>query len=545
MFEERVSSSVFGEDDLDLGFTPNAGINPSVIPSKKTIKENSLLSTILSGCFSASSIEWVLMAQALVTLANIRTYLEATIVMVARLRREAISASPTISRRRQQGENFPILKQIVGGLKSLELVWCSKDSFSDVGTLWWDPAAVDADSLRGEMSPMMVGVDCGAYVIGLVVACGLMTDAVYCCGKWLRELREWSTKREGAESAVTVTNVSSLESSEVINLIMQAMMHLPMEASQWCVERITNAFIHAIPFGITPEPRSLCVGILMVPGWAAYMLMEGTRTCSSISGEVLNSVPTLARSLLSVYLEDESRFGHLCAEAVCFIGILSNQLVQRAVCSDPIKSTLTVTSSAQRAVAVLRSFFNTFLQPLEESFTTFVARPGVSNALWIALVRPFQCLVVERTLSSLSVSPDEASPTARICSAILRTTLYRLLLIVEALGAAEFSKLSGISHTSHQQKRYKGMLQHSRGKVTMTLLNAIAEDRHLLLEEANMRSPSGHRIFKLHNDIASGDGGHVVLLYLDGGVIHYSVGRRDRNFKVAKGVEEVFKTFQP
>ncbi|CCW66726.1 unnamed protein product [Phytomonas sp. Hart1] len=545
MLEERAPSCVPEEYDLDEHFTSGVGVNPPIIPSRKSIRESTLSSATTSCCFLSFPVEWVLTIQALVTVANIRTYLEATTVMAARLRREATSASPAISRRRQEGQSFPILKRIVGELKSLESVWGSKGSLGDVGTLWWDPTVVEADQLRGGMSLETTGVDCGAYVIGLMVICGLTTDAVYSCGKWLSDLREWNTgRREGSERAATVIDTLYLEKNEAINLTIQAMTYLPIETSQWCVERIANVLSHSISIRITPELKPLRVGILLVPGWAAYVLMGGVNICSSIPGEVLDCVATLARNLLFVCLEDESRFEHFCVEAVRFIGILSNQLVQSAVFSSSAKDILALTSPTQRAVAVLRLVFSTFIQPLEENFRTFVVRPGVSNALWTAFVRLFKSLVVERTLFSLNASSNEVSPTTRICSAILRTALYRLLLVVETLGTAELSKLSGTLHTAHQQKRYKGMLQHSRGKFTVTLLNAIAEDRQLLLEEANMRSPSGHRILKLHNDIVCKDDGHVVLLYLDSGVIYYSVGRRDRNFKVAKGLEEVFKIFQ-
>lgn len=194
-----------------------------------------------------------------------------------------------------------------------------------------------------------------------------------------------------------------------------------------------------------------------------------------------------------------------------------------------------------RHIRTAQRVYEALLMPLEKTFGHDGARQGMSTLLHHALVAPHALMVQHLlTFCALPRTPDRR---ARTWSSLLHTAHYRLLLVLEKVAQSEVAQANGTSSVAAMQRSYEALLRQNGGKFTVALLQTLAEDRQLVLEETPSRAPDGQRLYRLHCGTGSGSGAAAVFVYVDDGAIFSRVGR-GRVFQRVQSVEDVFRPLQ-
>lgn len=190
------------------------------------------------------------------------------------------------------------------------------------------------------------------------------------------------------------------------------------------------------------------------------------------------------------------------------------------------------------------------------------APSGLSKTLYVYVVQPCSAAWQQELLSlyapfrSLPSVDSSLHQVITLVGVTLRTSIYRLWMVLESIGRAELSRFGTAEHRADaSRKKHQRLLQQADGKITVPLLQSLAEGQQLLMEELSSRAPSGHKLYRLHRGVdekaperlssTPNKGGKdvSVYLYVESGSIYFKVGRRVLNFQLAKSIAEIFKPF--
>lgn len=455
----------------------------------------------------------IAVVQSLRGLGQLRVFVEAAAGVAEKLGQEAAAPSPAMARQRQKGVVCPVLRRTVAGLR-VEQLWSRS---REASRLWWDPA-LGSTGEPGDGGGAGGGEVTGARVAGLLLMAALCADLCHCGGEGLRLVRCWADRPAPADAAVLSLLASASQAGGA---------GLPPAVVTTVVLRLSELLVRMCP------PRPLSAGMLLVPGWASFVVSRGDPALVALL--LLRPLSCASGELLSLYRRDEELFGLACRQCLAYACAVAAQLLT----APPAAAAAAADEDPRRLLATLQRLVDALVLPLEERFTADVARPGMARALLAELVAPF---AAQGKPALLAMAAARGAAAPRLAS-LLHTAHYRLLLLVETVGRAELSRETGggAGHAATQQKRYGSLLKQSQGKITINLLCAIAEDRQLVLEEGESRSASGHAIHRLH-DGSEDTSRPAVYLYVDNGSVLYKVGRA-RQFTTAKSVEEIFKSF--
>lgn len=441
--------------------------------------------------------------QALEGLSRFRAFVEAARGITARLLEEAAAPSASVQKVRLRGQPLPILRRVVGGL-DVRHCWQAA-ACREAQSLWWD-----GGEEGGVASHSIVS---GAQVAALLVRGALCVDATHHCSVVWDGLRVWAGVTQGKASPSLLQDPQRADSlHELFRRISQA---LPHELCAWLFRSVTSLLSGAAPNG------ELGFGIFLVPGWAAYALLEGDQ---AVGAAVRGPLDCISSELLAVYLSNEVKYMEACGQCMVYIAAALDQLLRSG---DPRRKTL--------APVAVRLLLEAFLLPLERTFVADAARPGMAHAVHAVLVQPLSVI-------SVALQCRHNIVNGTVMERVLSTAQYRLLLLVESIARSELGCVSGQAHTTAQQKRYEEMLRQAHGKMSLPLLRRIAVDKQLVLEETTMHSPDRHRVHRLH-DGTGAEGGRVVFLYVDDGVVYAKMGRT-KSFQAVLSVEALFKPLE-
>lgn len=422
----------------------------------------------------------------------------------------------------------------------------------------------------------------GAQLASLLLIGGFCVDVVHdaaACAAGLAAL-ERTFHRSSAPQAVDTTNEDGVgeaaaqawlsEGRQLRALLVKTSAVLPAPVFDRFLLRLTHLaatgaaalqlrgpLAPPIP-SVSAAPPPLPGGLLLQPSLLAYVLLEGPPRLQQQF--VLKPVEALSQQLLNLFLASEEGFARCCRLVVDFLCVTVEALLpyvtQASGGDDDYPSDGATRPS--RALTVLKRVCDALLQPLEHSFTAAVARPGMARSLFRGLALPLReawarwrrrkggCV-----LSAVaSASTGAATRCPALCggggatAGVLFTVQYRLLRLVDVVGKVELEMANGTASTVSRQQRYERLLRQSRGKMTVSLLAAIAEDKQLVLEETTARSDgggSGHKVHKLHTggDTPVAARG-AVFVYVDNGSVFYKTSRA-KAYRAAKSVEEVFQ----
>ncbi|KAK7197366.1 hypothetical protein NESM_000683900 [Novymonas esmeraldas] len=540
---------------------------PAVFCVATTSAASTAVSTTAAAPYASTTSTFADTVRSLQSLSMFRAYVEAAVEMAEKVSAEAAAPSAAMQSRRRKGYDFAVLQSLTRGLRgATSAAWRTSSTTSDLWTSAADDGggaeeAVAADSpltaapgthsgsTRSSGAQLAATLLFASFCVDLAVMAPRTASAV---AAELSHLFPPSTAEPapplpgcewarggGAELRVVLRSIAAL---------------LPPPVATRLVARLADLLLRPSPASTaysvgsgTEEHRrllgceQLSGGQLMVPA-LNYHLLE--HYPSSLAARwFVQPLQSAAEHLRADYYASAVRFGAQCRWLLQLLWTLLYACQSAA-------ATATATAAAaasprpplERQLRTARRLYDAWLMPVERTFGAGAARHGVSAAFHAALVQPHARLVEQLLRAACG---DDAVRTSREWSGVLYSAQYRLLLIVETLAHAEVAQANGTSSTSAQQRTYEAMLRQSGGKVSVPLLQTLAEDRQLVLDVTPSRSPDGHRLYKLHSGLRddSSGSGRAVFIYVDDGALFTKVGRAGA-FQRVKSVEDLFKTLQ-
>lgn len=435
-------------------------------------------------------------------------------------------------------------------------------------------------------SPSRIPNDGVAGVAGLLVLTALCADAAQSIAKAthfmhseLQALYRPHSRNETEQPKLTVSDahVMAEATGSLHNLLACAAHTLPDEVMQHVqhnmLELLTRAAHHTHAANIIiPETFSQAgehsqqqnkqPTPVFMPGVLSYTLLHASQTL--VEDYTLHPLRHMSDALLPLYLRSLKDFRALAHAIMTCIHSATMQLVHVSItpCNDfSFKSSAHAPETEQsrdiahtmrdactrqgaRLCARLKQLHDAVLQPMSQSFEPSRTRPRMAQHVHQAMAQPYVSMLrraidyIEEKQAETHSTGQQNTNTLSTQKAILCTAAYRMLRLVECMAQAEWSQAHGTVSTTARQQRYRQLLRESNGRVTQTVLRAIAEDRQLLLEPLATRGPAGHRILKLHH-IGQEGAQKTMYLYLDKGIIFYKMGRQSV-FTPARSVEELF-----
>ncbi|GET86397.1 hypothetical protein, conserved [Leishmania tarentolae] len=519
--------------------------------------------------YASTSGSFVDTVRSLQSLSDFRGYVEATAEMMKKVREEGTAPSPAMQQRRAKGQDFALLQSVARGLRgAMMAAWRTSEVTaalwaSSTETCGGTEEAADAEDAvpvpAGNALCVEPGTHSGSTRSSGAQLTSTLIFSAFCVDLAIAVPRASSAVAAELEVVLQpfIGNVrpTSLVSEWVRdgNVKLSSLLHdvvtsLPPPVKTRLVARLADLLFRPSPALLrSPNESSghplgcelLSGGQLLLPSLDYYLLEQ--YPSSLASRWFLQPLQATAEHLRADYYASADRFYAQCRWLL--------QLVLTLLYSCQSAALPNSTSSRpplERRLRTAQRLYDAWLLPLEKTFGNGTARHGMSVSFNRALVQPHGHMV-ERLLC---VSPPASGVSgvsktvqqSREWSGILYSAQYRLLLLLEKLAHSEVAQASGTSSTSAKQRTYEAMLRQNGGKVSVSLLQTIAEDKQLVLDETPSRSPDGHRLYKLHDGLLD-DTGKAVFVYLDDGALFTKVGRA-RAFQRVKSVEDIFKPLQ-
>ncbi|CAJ1018214.1 hypothetical protein Q4I32_001562 [Leishmania shawi] len=544
------------------------GLPPMFCVASSSAASMSIGSSVAVPYGSASS-SFVSTVRSLKSLSEFRSYVEAAADMMKKVREEATAPSPAMQQRRAKGQDFALLQSMTRGLRgATTAAWQTSES---TAALWTsatearggtEEAAAAEDATAAASSAMCAAPGAhtgstrssGAQLTSTLIFSAFCVDiaisvprAASCIVTELECVFQ-SSSENGAPPSV-VSEWMRDGNVKLSTLLRDVASLLPLPVTMRLFARIADLLFRPPP-AFLREPNGssghllgcelLSGGQLLLPALNYYLLDQYPSTLAS--RWFLQPLQTTAEHLRADYYTSADQFHVQCR------WLLRLVLTLLYACQSIALPTSTSSRPPlERRLRTAQRLCDTWLIPLERTFGSSTARHGMSASFNAALVQPHGHLV-ERLLlttspASSSSSLRKAVQLSREWSGILYSAQYRLLLILEKLAHSEVAQANGTSSTSAKQRTYESMLRQNGGKVSVSLLQTLAEDKQLVLDETPSRSPDGHRLYKLHDGLLSDSNGKAVFVYVDDGALFTKVSRA-RAFQRVKSVEEIFKPLQ-
>ncbi|KAG5511115.1 hypothetical protein GH5_07322 [Leishmania sp. Ghana 2012 LV757] len=535
------------------------GLPPTFCVASSSVASTSVGSSAAAPYASTSS-SFVDTVRSLKMLGEFRSYVEATADMMKKVCEEGAAPSPAMQQRRTKGQDFALLQSMTRGLRgAMTAGWQTSEA---TAALWTSAAearggaeeAADtedaaapgehSDSTRSSGAQLTSTLILSAFCVDVAIAVPRAASAIAAeltcmfqpsSGKVTPPLQvsEWMRDCSGRLSAL-LHDAAALLPPPVKTRLFARLADI--------LFRPPSAF-HRVPNESASHPLGcelLSGGQLLLPALDYYLLE--VYPSSLASRWFLQPLQTTAEHLRADYYASADQFQVQCRRLLRLVLTLLYACQSTALpASAPSRPLL------DRRWRTAQRLYDAWLIPLEKTFGNETARYGMSASFNGALVQPHghlvkQLLRVSSPASAVS-GASKVVQQSREWTGILHSAQYRLLLILEKLTHSEVAQASGTSSTSAKQRTYEAMLRQNGGKVSVSLLQTLAEDKQLLLDETPSRSPDGHRLYKLHNGLLDDNNGKAVFVYVDNGALFMKVGRA-RAFQRVKSVEEIFKPLQ-
>ncbi|KAG5510611.1 hypothetical protein JKF63_06909 [Porcisia hertigi] len=544
------------------------GLPPVFCGASSSAVSNSVSSSA-GGLYVGMSSSFADTVRSLQSLGGFRSYVEATIDMMSKIRQEGTAPSPAMQQRRAKGQDFALLQSVTRGLRGITTaawqtseataaLWTSSKetlAFAEEAAGVEDATAAAGAALSGAPGEHSGTTRCsGAQLTSMLMFSAFCVDIVFAvpravsaaaadvaCGshsssdgvmpqslvsEWMRDgnVRLSSLLRDAAALLVpTVRTRLFARLSDVLFQPPSALHRSPKGSS-----------------GLRLGCALLSGGELLFPALNYYLLEH--YPSSLASRWFLQPLQATAEQLRADYYGDADQFKRQCRWLLRLVMTLLY-----ACQSTPLLTSSPLQSALDRRLRAAQRLYDAWLIPLEKAFGNGKARQGMSTSFNKALVQPHGQVVTQllRTFSPASAvsGASKALQESREWSGVLHSAQYRLLLILEKMAHSEVAQASGTSSTSARQRTYEAMLRQNGGKVSVSLLQTLAEDKQLVLDETPSRSPDGHRLYKLHDGLLGENNGKAVFVYVDDGALFTKVGRA-RAFQRVKSVEDIFRPLQ-
>ncbi|TPP42798.1 hypothetical protein CGC20_7815 [Leishmania donovani] len=470
--------------------------------------------------------------RSLQSLGEFRSYVEAAAEMMKRVREEGMAPSPAMQQRRARGQDFALLQSMMRGLRgAMTAAWQTSEATAALG------------STRSSGAQLTSTLIFSAFCVDLAIAVPRAASAV------AAELASvFQPSSDNVRPPSLVSEWMRDGNVKLSALLRDVAALLPPPVKTRLVARLADVLFRPSPaLPRSPKESSghplgfelLSGGQLLLPTLDYYLLEQ--YPSSLASRWFLQPLQTTAEHLRADYYASADQFHVQCR------WLLRLVLTLLYACqSAALPTSASSRPPLERRLRTAQRLYDAWLIPLEKTFGNGTARHGMSVSFNRALVQPHGH-VVERLLFASSPASGVSGVSkvvqqSREWSGILYSAQYRLLLILEKLAHSEMAQVNGTSSTSAKQRTYEAMLRQNGGKVSVSLLQTLAEDKQLVLDETPSRSPDGHRLYKLHDGLLDGSG-KAVFVYLDDGALFTKVGRA-RAFQRVKSVEDIFKSLQ-
>lgn len=544
------------------------GLPPMFCVASSSAASTSVGSSAAAPYASASS-SFADTVRSLQSLSELRSYVEATAEMMKRVREEGMEPSPAMQQRRARGQDFALLQSMTRGLRgAMTAAWQMSETtaalwaFSTEACGGAEEAAAAEDAASAAAGSTLCAVP-GARSGGTRSSGAQLTSTLifsaFCVDLAIAAPRAASAVAAELASVFEPSSDNGRPSSLVSewmrdgNVKLSALLRdvaalLPPPVKTRLVARLADVLFRPSPaLPRSPKESSghplgcelLSGGQLLLPSLDYYLLEQ--YPSSLASRWFLQPLQATAEHLRADYYASADQFHVQCR------WLLRLVLTLLYACQSAALPTSTASRPPlERRLRTAQRLYDAWLIPLEKTFGNGTARHGMSVSFNRALVQPHGHMV-ERLLFTSSPASGVSGVSkvvqqSREWSGILYSAQYRLLLILEKLAHSEVAQVNGTSSTSAKQRTYETMLRQNGGKVSVSLLQTLAEDKQLLLDETPSRSPDGHRLYKLHDGLLD-DSGKAVFVYLDDGALFTKVGRA-RAFQRVKSVEDIFKPLQ-
>lgn len=504
--------------------------------------------------------------RSLQALGAFRAYVEATSEMMAKVETEGHAPSAAMQQRRAKGQDFALLQSLTRGLRGATAApWRTADATASL----WASAADTAGGSEGggggdaaTAGPSEVGTSAapsrssGAQLTASLLfsafcvdlACGVPRAASAVAAELTCVLetsrRGIGTSPETAAAAPLVSEWARDGSAKLGAVLRDASSLLPPAAATRLVARVADVLLRPSHATVHAAAHRGCErlsgGQLLLPALDYHLLDQHPSTLAA--RWLLQPLQAAAEHLRADYHASAAAFQRQCGWLLRLVATLLYACQSAAVPPAPSSAESAARPPLHRLWRTAQRLCDTWLMPLERTLGTGTARHGMSAAFYGALVQPHAHLV--QRLLTCSPGTAAAVQQSREWAGILHSAHYRLLLVLERLAHAEVAQASGTSRTSSKQRTYEAILRLSGGKVSVALLQTLAEDKQLVLEETPSRSPDGHRLYRLHGGLHDDRGaGKAVFVYVDDGAFFMKVGRT-RVFERVRSVEDIFKPLQ-
>ncbi|KPI89718.1 hypothetical protein ABL78_1211 [Leptomonas seymouri] len=580
LFDER-RTSVVGATTLPPTFCQ---LTPSVA--------STAVGAGASSGYSSSSSSFAETVRSLQSLGQFRAFVEAITAMQSKVEGELQNPSAALQQRRSKGHDFALLQSVTRGLRGAAAApWRMSDAttalwagsaVSDDGEAALDdvqPSSITAAALSSSADGIASAHSSHAPSSGAQVTAALLFGAL-CVDVALAVPRVAPAIAAGLqrvfESPTRVLDVSGKSSSDSANSSdsdaiavtawsregdarLQALLRavaalLPKRVMGRLIERVADLLLrpppHALARRTGPSHRGcqlLSGGQFLFPAFCRYLLEHYP---SSLAPRwLLKPLQTAAQQLRADYYRSAAELAVQCRWllSVVFTLVRACQVAEAEV--EPSRSSAAL-PVVERQVRTVQRVYDAWLMPLERTFGHESARHGMSAMFYQNLVLPHSQLAQQLRCYLVEQGPQDTTDSyakngGRTWSGTLHTAQYRLLMMLEKLAQSEVAQANGTSSNASKQRTYEALLRQNGGKVSVPLLQALAEDKQLVLEETPSRSPDGHRLYRLHDGMLDGAGGgaRAVFVYVDDGALFTKVGR-SRVFQRVKSVEDIFRPLQ-
>ncbi|KPA77713.1 hypothetical protein ABB37_07035 [Leptomonas pyrrhocoris] len=532
---------------------------------------------------SSSSSSFAETVRSLQSLGQFRAFVEAIAAMQTKVENELHTPSTALHQRRSKGHDFALLQSVTRGLRGATAalrstspvtaaLWSggaasdeSEEALDEVQSSSVTSAATSSSAVGGLLSGRHPNVlSSGAQVTATLLFGALCVDVALAAPRAAPAIAadllrvfasephapDASSKESGPDSAdagvITITEWSREGSLRLRTLLQDVAALLPKGVMGRFVRRVADLLLQPSSLALLPRGgpshlgcRQLSGGQFLLPLFDSYVLEHYPSTLAS--RWFLRPLQTTAQHLRADYYRSTPQFSLQCRWLLGLVFVL----VRAYQAAAAVEAS---SSAAGRPLRTIIRVYDAWLMPLEKTFGHDAARHGMSTAFFENLVLPHSLLVRQlRSCKEGPRSPDtgggDTAGGARAWSSLLHTAHYRLLMVAEKLARSEVAQVNGTSSTASRQRTYETLLRQNGGKVSVPLLQTLAEDRQLVLEATPSRSPDGHRLYRLHDGmpVSAGGAAKAVFVYVDDGALFTKVGR-SRVFQRVKSVEDIFRS---
>lgn len=547
-----------------------------------------------SGYGGSSSGSFAETVRTLQALGAFRAFVEATTAMQERVEAELQAPSSALQQRRTKGQDFALLQSVTRGLHGATAAsWRTSDAIADLwacGTTAGDEggnedSAGDAEghvasstvamtssgssggfsgalgSSGGSGAQVTATLLFGAFCVDVALAVPRAAPAI---AVDLQRVLAAPGTPSGSGDAAPPTAPLASEWSKEGNVRLHALLRevealLPKAVMGRLMSRMAHLLLRPLPAASPAGVRDaspllgcwqLSGGQFLFPGLDSYLL---DRYPTSLAARwFVMPLQSAAQHLRADFFRSAADFALQCRWLLSLVVVLV-QACQTA--DEKADSSSGGAHAAGRHVRTVQRLYDAWLLPLEKAFGHDAARHGMSALFYDNLVVPHASLLqrlrgtdTEAVEASAVSGGGSDTSVSRTWASVLRTAQYRLLLVVEKLAQSELAQANGTSSAAAKQRTYEALLRQNGGKMSLSLLQTLAEDKQFVLEETPSRSPDGHRLYQLHDGMLAhsgggGGGAKAVFVYVDDGALFTKVGRA-RVFQRVKSVEDIFKPLQ-